>query len=322
MNCLSGFFVEVKRKIENHCWETLCLLHREIKKYSKKITHCSLLIGERAEVGINSSLAFSSDSYYVEIFFQEEEKKEGEELFFIPAEILLNLPPLVQKMLHLYLPYCFAPLIAKIRKRPFVVSHFAQSLDGHIATKGGDSKWIGNKENLIHAHRMRALCDAVLIGRKTLVHDRPQLTVRHVKGDNPARVILGATLEDLEYLEDDRAAPIYLVGDFSCEKEHITVLPLPKSSLESNLLFILEKLYEEGIYSVYLEGGAQTTSQFLQEELIDTLQLHISPLILGSGIPSFSLAEITQISQGIDFSSHCYESIGNAIMFIGHILRK
>lgn len=276
-------------------------------------------MGEKIEVGINRYLSSSLDSCYVEVFFQ----KEKEELFFIPPEIFSNLPSVVQKMFQLYLPYCFAPLIAKMRKRPFVVSHFAQSLDGRIATENGDSKWIGNDENLTHAHRMRALCDAVLIGHKTLVHDRPKLTVRHVKGDNPARVILGSTLEDLECLEDNKAAPIYFMGNFSYEKkENVTVLPLPKNSSESNLIFLLEKLYEEGIYSVYLEGGAQTTSQFLKEELIDILQLHISPLILGSGIPSFSLPRITQISQGIDFSSHSYISIGDAIMFTGYISTK
>ena len=57
------------------------------------------------------------------------------------------------------------------KKKTLSISHFAQSVDGFIATKTKHSKWIGNQENLIHAHRLRAMVDAVIIGNNTLKDD-------------------------------------------------------------------------------------------------------------------------------------------------------
>ncbi|MEO0604067.1 MAG: RibD family protein, partial [Myxococcota bacterium] len=74
--------------------------------------------------------------------------------------------------------------------RPYVVAHLAQSLDGCIALPAGESQWISGHEDLVHTHRLRALCDAVLVGARTVVHDDPQLTVRHVEGPHPLRVVL------------------------------------------------------------------------------------------------------------------------------------
>ncbi|MDH5604452.1 MAG: dihydrofolate reductase family protein, partial [Cyclobacteriaceae bacterium] len=96
-----------------------------------------------------------------------------------------------QHFLSLYLPICFYQMKAKKRKSAFTIAHFAQSLDAKIATENGASQWIGNEENLIHAHRMRALCDGVLIGAKTLKTDKPRLTVRHVEGPDPVRIVMG-----------------------------------------------------------------------------------------------------------------------------------
>ena len=73
---------------------------------------------------------------------------------------------------------------------PYVLVHMASSLDGKIALNNGHSKWIGNEENLKHAHRLRAILDGILVGSSTVKNDSPQLTVRHVEGPNPTRLIL------------------------------------------------------------------------------------------------------------------------------------
>ena len=95
------------------------------------------------------------------------------------------------------------PLIADIHLKndnlPHVLVHMAITLDGKISTECGHSKWIGNNENLIHAHRLRAIVDGILVGANTVKLDKPKLNVRHVKGDNPIRLILSNKTKSFSY---------------------------------------------------------------------------------------------------------------------------
>jgi riboflavin biosynthesis pyrimidine reductase len=70
------------------------------------------------------------------------------------------------------------------------VGHLGQTLDGRIATESGVSRYVTGPENIVHLHRMRALCDAVLVGAETVRQDDPQLTTRRVSGDSPVRVVV------------------------------------------------------------------------------------------------------------------------------------
>ncbi|HET9019390.1 MAG TPA: RibD family protein, partial [Acetobacteraceae bacterium] len=89
-----------------------------------------------------------------------------------------------------------APLYAPLRAPPtapdgcFVLGRIAQSLDGRIATASGASFWIGGEADRLHTHRLRALCDAVLVGAGTIATDDPQLTTRLCPGPSPVRVVL------------------------------------------------------------------------------------------------------------------------------------
>lgn len=192
---------------------------------------------------------------------------------------------------------------AKI-KRPVVIAHIAQTLDGRIACVNGDSKWIGNKENLRHAHRMRALCDAVMVGNRTVTNDKPQLTVRHVEGKNPIKLLLeGHTL---------------------CGNHYKKVCYLEKGNDHEAISWrgaddLLDSLFARGIRSVYLEGGGKTISYFLKEELVDRLQIHIAPIILGSGIASFSLPESQKIGEALTFMDETIYSIDGEFMISGAI---
>ena len=68
--------------------------------------------------------------------------------------------------------------------------YVASSLDGFIATPGGDSRFVTGPDNILHLHRMRALSDAVVVGAQTVAADDPRLTTRMVPGDSPVRVVL------------------------------------------------------------------------------------------------------------------------------------
>ncbi|MEM1137566.1 MAG: RibD family protein [Bacteroidota bacterium] len=222
------------------------------------------------------------------------------------------------ELLELYLPYALLPYYAKKNKKCYAISHFAQTLDGRIASFSGDSKWIGNEENLIHAHRMRALCDAIMIGSKTLDADNPRLNVRLVKGTDPIKVIIGGdNLSMDEYGAIDDSTIMFCQNHLDMDHNFEKVL------LEKNIVYnadhILKALVERGIYSVYIEGGSFTTSTFLKQNALDQVQLHISPKILGSGTNSFSFEGIFSMEQAIKFTDPKFISIGREVMFLGNL---
>lgn len=207
-------------------------------------------------------------------------------------------------ILEKYLPYAFLPYFAKEQDKIFVVSHFAQTLDGKIATSTGDSRWIGNEENLIHAHRMRALCDAVLVGRNTFEVDAPQLNVRHVQGPDPLQVVIGAEAHLSASTRDNR---IFI------NTHSLTNI----DENEKDVHELLSLLKERGITSVYLEGGSTTSSSFLKQQAIDQVQIHFSSKILGSGIPGFNFDGVISIAQCVQFKNPRFVPMDNEIMFLG-----
>ena len=221
-----------------------------------------------------------------------------------------------QRLLQQYLPYCFLSQWAHEQRRAIAVSHFAQTLDGKIATDQGDSKWIGNPENLLHAHRMRALCEGILIGGQTLLRDQPQLTVRHVSGRNPRRIVLTSSRPDLTPLLQSCSDPVMVLGlDESDTPPHLCLPRRQQGRIDGR--DVLTCLYEQGIYTVYVEGGAQTTSNFLADGAIDLLQLHFSPLVFGSGIGALRLPKIDWVKEAISFEPFVFQPVGDSVMFVG-----
>jgi len=226
--------------------------------------------------------------------------------------------------LETYLPYALLPCFAATQQRTLAISHFAQTLDGKIATRTGDSRWIGNPENLTHAHRMRALCDAILVGARTLQHDKPQLTVRHVSGQNPLRVVIGNnSICELEHQDNqilqirtqkispDKSAVANPVADSS--------LLIPSAAGELDCAGILNALYLRNVRSVYIEGGASTTSAFLRQQALDQVQIHIAPRILGSGLTGFTLNEVDNMNSALQFHNPRFLPVGDEVMFVGEI---
>ena len=197
----------------------------------------------------------------------------------------------------------FAP-IARIlsapRARPFVVAQLGQSLDGRIAIESGESKWINGHAALVHVHRVRAAVDAVVVGVGTVAADDPLLNVRHVAGHNPARVVIDP---------NGRlpASARCLAGDDGCRRIVVRAVaaPLPKGVEEVRLqsdngrlspAAIVDGLYQLGLRSMLIEGGAHTVSAFLATGALDRLHVLVAPVILGSGKPGLQLPPIARLS--------------------------
>ena len=202
-------------------------------------------------------------------------------------------------------PDLYLPLALARRERPLTVAHLGQSLDGRIATENGASCYVTGPENLTHLHRMRALCDAIVVGAATVECDDPRLTTRRVVGPNPVRVIIDPQrrLATDHGVFQDRAAPTLLV----CALERaatpapvgVEILGVPSANGRLNPREILRRLHDRGLCGIFIEGGGQTVSAFLEQGLLDRLQLTVAPLIIGSGRPGITLPPIQDLSQGL-----------------------
>ena len=125
-------------------------------------------------------------------------------------ELVLPVADVRHALIDLYLPICSATIAS-----PITVGHLGQSLDGFIATHAGESQYVTGEENIRHLHRMRALCDAVVVGAGTVAADDPQLTTRHVSGPSPVRVVLDPTrrlADHYRVFNDDSADTLYVCG--------------------------------------------------------------------------------------------------------------
>ena len=204
-----------------------------------------------------------------------------------------KLPSPAHELLTLYLPLCQA-----CADRPVTLGHLGQSLDGYIATSAGDSCYVTGPENITHLHRIRALCDAVIVGTETVAADNPRLTTRRVPGSNPLRVILDPNrrLKSDHGVFTDGQAPTLLVhsgaGDAGETSRvgaaQVTEIRAPGGQLA--LEELLAVLHERGCYAVFIEGGGTTVSAFLQAHLLDRLQIAVAPLLIGAGRPGIQLA--------------------------------
>ena len=197
-------------------------------------------------------------------------------------------------LIDLYLPICNAS-----KARPITVGHLGQSLDGFIATHEGESQWVTGSENMRHMHRMRALCDAVLVGPGTVAADDPQLTTRLVDGPNPLRVVLDPTrgLEPPQYrLFNDGAAETLYVCAQSLVKpgEHhvgcAQVVGVDEAADGGvDLHAVVRLLRARGCTRIFIEGGGVTMSMFLAANLLDRLHIAVAPMLIGDGRPAIRL---------------------------------
>ena len=223
--------------------------------------------------------------------------------------------------MRLYLPIVLAGHRARRRARVHVTGHLAQTLDGRIACVSGDSQWIGNPGNLRHAHRLRALHDAILVGRHTVERDNPQLTVRHVAGDNPRRVVLNGSASALRRRHElqvfNGAGCVLVCGrdnhaTSGSNGTEVIGLAADGDGVVS-LPAVLAELAARGLHSLFIEGGGRTLSGFLAGQHVDLLHLHIAPIILGSGKPSFVLPEVARLADAQRMHARHYDVDGELL---------
>ncbi|MFZ1865127.1 MAG: bifunctional diaminohydroxyphosphoribosylaminopyrimidine deaminase/5-amino-6-(5-phosphoribosylamino)uracil reductase RibD [Polyangiales bacterium] len=185
---------------------------------------------------------------------------------------------------------------------PFVTLKAAVTLDGKIATRTGHSKWITGRTARTEAHRLRDESDAILVGVGTVLVDNPQLTVRHVEGRNPLRVVVDADLRTPTnaavlgpHGKLDQGTVIFCARDADASRLQPLVRPgveiirVARHARGVDMLEVLKKLAARDVVRLLVEGGAHVNGTFLDLGLADRAAIFIAPQILGDATaPSFA----------------------------------
>jgi diaminohydroxyphosphoribosylaminopyrimidine deaminase / 5-amino-6-(5-phosphoribosylamino)uracil reductase len=219
---------------------------------------------------------------------------------------------------------------------PFVYAKAAMTLDGNIASKDGNSKWISSKESRALVHGLRNKVDAVLVGVGTVLADNPHLNVRLAeKIKDPVRLIIdpdGRTPPDYHVMADDQKT-IFIVkkgirDEFKmiCDKnkklflEFDTFTDKPSDhliSFKQIFKYLGEKMEME---SILIEGGAKVLYHSFHENAVDKIMLFIAPKLLGGrGIPLFDGETSLNISEALQINDISVENIGEDILIQGYL---
>ena len=179
--------------------------------------------------------------------------------------------------------------VSLTHKNPMVILSFAVSLDGSITLQKGQSTAISSKESSAAVHHIRAFCDAIMVGIGTVLSDNPSLTLRLVPGNNPIPVILDSHLKtplDSNILLKGKKLLIFCGPNpdkkkrHNLEKKGAVVIEIGKTEKGLSLSQFLEELYQRGIHSLMVEGGAEILRSFLEEKIWDKMAVTVAPLFL------------------------------------------
>jgi diaminohydroxyphosphoribosylaminopyrimidine deaminase/5-amino-6-(5-phosphoribosylamino)uracil reductase len=215
--------------------------------------------------------------------------------------------------------------------RPFVVLKLAQSMDGKIATKSGDSRWISSNESRKLVHRLRAEIDAVVIGAGTARTDDPRLTVRQVKGRNPYRIVVAGrqpiprSLRLLSQMKDHKtivAIPTASRRDTKSarlEKSDVTIWNV-RAERDGTVSphDLVQRAHAFGFRSLLVEGGSRLATSFLRSRLVDKVIMFTAPILVGDGVSALGSIGVGKMADAVSFRQYAVTSLGRDWVFVGY----
>ncbi len=217
------------------------------------------------------------------------------------------------------------------QRRPFVVAKAAASLDGRIASHTGDARWISGKAARVYAHRLRARSEAVLVGVGTALTDDPSLDVRHLRGKNPAVVVLDSKLRlspKAGLLRVDRKAPVWIYcsrqatagREARLVKAGAQIVRVKTQSGRLSLPAVLADLLAKGVYRLLVEGGSSVLGAFLAARSIDRFDLVMAPCLLGArGKPLADFAGPKTVAKAPRLRDLQWKKLGDDMLCSGRL---
>ncbi len=221
-------------------------------------------------------------------------------------------------------------------KMPFVILKTAMSLDGKIATRTGESKWITGPEARNYSHQLRNCYDAILVGVNTILRDNPALTTRLPEGEtkNPVRIVVDSQArtpleaqvvtnakETPTLIAVTNAAPADKINQL--EKMGVEILPVnTNNNGRVDLKALMLELGRREITSVLIEGGGEVHSSALKAGIVDKMGWFIAPLIIGGqGAPGPVGGEgVASLKEAISLGQITVKKCGQDIYVEGYLL--
>lgn len=221
-------------------------------------------------------------------------------------ESKINISKFYQSILNILLP-----ILRKNKK--LVIAQIGQSIDGRIALNNGNSHYINNPKSIIYLHCLRSISDAIIVGSNTIKKDDPLLTTRKIKGTNPKRIIIDGSLSlnnKYKIFNDGNENIIFTKSNKNIRLNNSTIIRLKEKNFTKNLISQIKKLKYKNIL---VEGGSKTISELINNKYIDILQFMIAPILIGSGINSLNLKEISNLNKAIR-PKHNFNELENEII--------
>jgi diaminohydroxyphosphoribosylaminopyrimidine deaminase/5-amino-6-(5-phosphoribosylamino)uracil reductase len=216
-----------------------------------------------------------------------------------------------------------------LRGRPLVTLKLAATLDGRIATRGGDARWITGPAARREAHALRAVSDAILVGAGTVRADDPRLTCRIAGGHDPLRIVLASRSLELprraRVLVDGRA-PTLVVAPAgasaarveSLRRTGVEVLLLPGARGRVPFGTLVRALAERGLTTLLIEGGATVAAEVLQAGVVDRVVLFVAHALLGGdAIPAIGALGIDRVAQAVRLTGTRVRQVGQDLVVEG-----
>ena len=169
---------------------------------------------------------------------------------------------------------------------PLVIAKAALSVDGKIATRTGDSKWITSEVARREAHKLRARVDAIMVGANTVIRDNPQLTLRYgVRGRLPWRVVVDARgrcpRTSKVFTDSHRDRTLVITTSVSRPLQGIKLITVPQRERRVDLRAALRALGKLNVTSVLAEGGGELLGSLFDARLVDRVAFFVAPAIIG-----------------------------------------
>ena len=220
-----------------------------------------------------------------------------------------------------------------VEKKPFLTLKAGITLDGKVATHMLDSKWITSEEARHDVHHLRNENMGILAGINTVLEDNPALTTRIPNGRNPVRIVLDSTLKiplDYQLVTDQKAATWIFTSlaydetkKKELEKAGVRIF-VTNGKRTVNPHEVVERLGEEGISSVMIEGGGNIHASFLEHKLIDKVVLYIAPkLVGGTNAPTFLEGTgVDLMKDAVELTNTAFIPVGRDLKYIGYPIYK
>ncbi len=220
-------------------------------------------------------------------------------------------------------------------KKPFVILKAAVTLDGRIATRTGDSRWITSEAARTRVHEIRDCVDAVLVGVNTILSDNPRLTTRLPgrESRDPARIILDTHLKtplDAKVIMNDSPSGTYIfTGSHVTEERvkayqerNVTVLVARKGTQGVDFQRVVEDLGRMEITSLLIEGGATIHASALRSGVVDRVIFFVAPKIMGGGgsLEAIGNLGVRRMNEVVQLESVRTERIGEDVMIQGDVV--